>query len=59
VRKLIEAMLTTYTGLDGDGTVSSRRIREVAAKAGDAGVVWPAPLFALLDDNIGRSGGLL
>jgi hypothetical protein len=56
VWKMIELMLATYTSLDDGGTVSSRRVREVAAKAADAGVVWPGPLFAILDDNIGRSG---
>jgi hypothetical protein len=34
--------------------VSTRRLREVAARAADTGVVWPKPL--ILDDNIARIG---
>jgi hypothetical protein len=56
VRDLMIAMAHTYGELSGDGQVSTRRLREVAAKAADQGVVWPKPLFLMLDDNIARSG---
>jgi len=55
-RDLMIAMAHTYGELNGDGQVSTRRLREVAAKAADKGVVWPKPLFLILDDNIERVG---
>jgi hypothetical protein len=55
-RELMIAMAHTYGELSGDGQVSTRRLREVAAKAADQGVVWPKPLFLMLDDNIARLG---
>jgi hypothetical protein len=58
VRDLITAMANTYSELSGDGQISARRLREVAARAADAGVVWPNPLFPILDDNIARTGRL-
>jgi hypothetical protein len=58
VRKLILAMTHTYSELDSSGAVSSRRVREVAAKAAEMGVVWPGALFAVLDDNAARTGVL-
>jgi hypothetical protein len=58
VPKIIEAMIRTYAELESNGVVSTRRVREVATKAADTGVVWPGPLFAILDDNITRSGRL-
>jgi hypothetical protein len=58
--KRISTMLATmnrvYLELDAAGPVSSRNFIELARKATDAGVVWPAPLFALLDDIAARSG---
>lgn len=57
-RDLLIAMAHTYSELSGDGQISTRRLREVAARAADAGVVWPKPLFLILDDNIARSGRL-
>jgi len=50
------AMPHTYGELNGDGQASTRRLREVAVKAADQGVVWPKPLFLILDDNIARAG---
>ena len=57
LRGLILAMTHTYEEL-AHGSVSTRRVREVATKAADSGVVWPGPLFAILDDNIARGGSL-
>jgi len=56
VRDLMIAMPHTYGELNGDGQASTRRLREVAVKAADQGVVWPKPLFLILDDNIARAG---
>ena len=49
---------STYKELPPGVAVSTRRLREVVNKAADAGVVWPSPLYAMLDDNIGRTGRL-
>jgi hypothetical protein len=57
-RDLMLAMAHTYRELSADGQVSTRRLREVAVRAADQGVVWPAPLFLILDDNIARIGRL-
>lgn len=58
VKELVRRMLATYSELDTTAAISTRRVREVATTAAEAGVVWPSPLFALLDDNIGRLGRL-
>lgn len=55
-RELMNAMARTYGELSGDGEISTKRLREVAAKAADQGVAWPKPLFLMLDDNIARKG---
>ncbi|MGI9521172.1 MAG: hypothetical protein ACR2PG_05930 [Hyphomicrobiaceae bacterium] len=56
--KLIRLMHSTYWQLSGSGVVSTRRLREVATQAEDEGVFWPSSLFAVLDDNIKRTGQL-
>jgi len=58
VWKCLHGMFETYSELSSDGTISTRRLREVAVKAADVGVGWPGPLFAILDDNLARSGKL-
>lgn len=58
VLTLIEMMFSTYRELNGEGDISTRRLRDVASKAADAGAVWPNPLFLLIDDNIARVGRL-
>ena len=58
VWKCLHGMLETYSELSSDGVISTRRLREIAVKAADVGVGWPGPLFAILDDNIARSGRL-
>ena len=58
VRSLMLKMTATYGELADNGVVSTRRLREVAASAADAGVAWPGALFAVLDDNISRIGKL-
>lgn len=55
-RDLLGAMTNTYGELTGGSQISTRRLREVAVRAADLGVVWPAPLFLILDDNIARTG---
>src|SRR5712664_69109 len=56
VRKLLLAMDTIYSELKSNGPISAKYIRERASNASEEGVVWPMPLFAMLDDIISRSG---
>ena len=54
--KILEDMIGVYSDLKSDGPISANHIRLRAQKAADDGVKWPAPLFALLDDIIARTG---
>jgi hypothetical protein len=56
VRALLMTMTTLYNEQRSDGPISAHYIRERATDASREGVVWPAPLFALLDDIIARTG---
>lgn len=56
VRKLLATMSTLYNEQKSDGPISAQYVRERAGDAAKQGVVWPAPLFALLDDIIFRTG---
>jgi hypothetical protein len=56
VRDLLLAMNTIYDELRSDGPISAQHIRGRANSAAQIGVVWPAPLFAMLDDIIARTG---
>ncbi len=56
VRSLMKFMVFSYEELNPAVAVSAIRVRELVDKAADAGVVWPSPLFALLDDVIVRGG---
>lgn len=56
VRDLLATMTTLYNEQRSDGPISAHYVRERASDASRQGVVWPAPLFALLDDIISRSG---
>jgi hypothetical protein len=58
VLQLLMAMAATYSEACSNGPISARRIHELIAKTANDGVVWPAPLFALLDDVMARSGRL-
>lgn len=53
---LIDAMAGVYAAMSSDGPISAAHIRERATQAANLGVVWPAPLFALLGDVERRSG---
>ncbi|UPK31865.1 hypothetical protein IVB18_05375 [Bradyrhizobium sp. 186] len=56
VRKLLAAMSTLYNEQRSDGPISAQYVRDRASEAAKQGVIWPAPLFALLDDIISRTG---
>lgn len=55
---LMEEMLLTYDELRDDGPVSAQRVRDVAERAANKGVVWPGALFAVLDDMRARNARL-
>jgi hypothetical protein len=56
VLKLLSTMLKIYNELRSDGPISALYVRERVVAASQEGVVWPSPLFALLDDIISRTG---
>jgi hypothetical protein len=58
VHKLMTTMSTIYNELKSDGPISAQHIRERCTAAANDGVVWPAPLFALLDDVNARTARL-
>lgn len=58
VKFIIAEMLGCYSELASDGPVSARHLLERLRGAADKGVVWPAPLYALLDDVMARTGRL-
>lgn len=56
--KLMTDMFSFYSELDSTGPLSAQRVRERASELAALGVVWPASLFAMLDDSIRRTGRL-
>jgi hypothetical protein len=56
IRNLLATMTTLYYEQRSDGPISAYYTRDRANDASRQGVVWPAPLFALLDDIISRTG---
>jgi hypothetical protein len=56
VRDLIGTMNTLFTELNSAGPISAGYIRDRAIDITNKGVVWPAPLFSLLDDIAARTG---
>jgi hypothetical protein len=58
VHALIREMTTTYGELRSEGPVSARHLLESLNKSAEAGVAWPGPVYALLDDVMGRTGRL-
>jgi hypothetical protein len=57
-KTLIEQMHRCYEALSSDGPISARHVRDLLARATEKGVVWPAPIYPLLDDVIARGGVL-
>lgn len=53
---LLSQMINTYLELNSDGPISAKRVEEQVKASAAAGVVWPAPLYALLDDINSRAG---
>jgi hypothetical protein len=53
---LLTAMNGVYAELSSSGPISTRHIERRTRAASNEGVIWPAPLFVLLDDINGRGG---
>jgi hypothetical protein len=53
IKVTVAGMLNAYTALGG-APASVPHIRKLVDRATDAGVIWPAPLMALLDDIADR-----
>jgi hypothetical protein len=58
IRSIVREMIACYIELDSTGPVSARHLRGRLMAAEEKGVVWPAPLHALLDDVTARTGRL-
>lgn len=54
--KVFQEMNGVYCELTPSGPFSARHIEHRAETAAEKGVVWPAPLFAVLDDINSRGG---
>jgi hypothetical protein len=57
-RKLIEAMLTTYSQMQSDSVISAQHVLDSVKASAVVGVVWPSPVFVLLEDVVKRGGRL-
>lgn len=53
---LLGGMVGLYNELKSDGAISAPHIRQRAQMIAAEGAVWPAPLFAVLDDVVARTG---
>jgi hypothetical protein len=59
VAEMMQAMFSFYPEIvSSSGPISASHIRERASDISKMGVVWPPPLFALLDDVIDRTNRL-
>lgn len=56
IAAIFEQMNGVYCALDSHGPISAQHITELVKKSADAGVVWPAPLYVLLEDISARGG---
>jgi hypothetical protein len=56
VKSLMNDMMDCYRALVSDGPISVRHVSELLKAAAANGAVWPAPLYALLEDVLKRSG---
>ncbi len=55
VEGLLNHISLTYSALTSDGPISVQHVSGLANRAAEAGVVWPGPLFVLLEDIKGRA----
>ncbi len=53
---ILDAMMNTYASLHSSGPISASHIRQRVEAAANAGVIWPTPLYVMLDDIDARTG---
>lgn len=56
IRGILSQMSDVYFVLESNGPISARHVTELVKKSAEAGVVWPAPLYVLLEDITARGG---
>ena len=54
--ELLELMIHAYNELDATGPISATRFEKGLENATSKGVVWPAPLYVLVEDIKSKSG---
>ncbi len=55
---ILDAMLSTYAQMQSDSLISARHVLDSVNGSAAQGVVWPSPIFVLLEDVIARGGRL-
>jgi len=58
VYSIMKKMLSTYSEMNTYGPISAKRLREVIDQGANIGIAWPTSLYAIIDDNLARSGRL-
>jgi hypothetical protein len=56
--ELMEAMLTTYSQLQSDSVISAQHVLDMVKSSAAIGVVWPSPVYVVLEDVVRRGGRL-
>lgn len=56
--KILASMLTTYQSMHSDSVISASHVLDRVKAAASEGVVWPSPLYVVLEDVIARGGRL-
>jgi hypothetical protein len=57
-RALVNQMDRCYGAMNSNGPIRATHVRELLTRATEKGVVWPAPIYPLIDDVIARGGQL-
>jgi hypothetical protein len=56
--ELLQGMLNTYQHMQSDSVISANHVLDSVKATGNIGVVWPSPLYVVLEDVITRGGKL-
>lgn len=56
VLQLLEVMGATYALMHSDAVISANHVLESVKASSASGVVWPSPIYVLLEDVISRGG---
>lgn len=57
-RELMEALLTTYSQMQSESVISAQHVLDSVKASAAIGVVWPSPVYVVLEDVIRRGGRL-